>query len=215
MDFFIVKIIFVLVIGYLLGSLNTSLIVSKFYGTDIRKHGSGNAGTTNALRTFGKIAAVLVIFGDILKGVLSYLIGNLIVGSVQIENLATNHLSTVLGIGGMIAGIASIAGHNWPIYFGFKGGKGVLTSFSVVMMMDWKLGLVLLGLFIVIVAITRYVSLGSIIACAVFPIGAYIKGNGIVFTIFAAILAILAISRHNANIKRLISGTETKIGAQM
>ncbi|HEY5585956.1 MAG TPA: glycerol-3-phosphate 1-O-acyltransferase PlsY [Ruminiclostridium sp.] len=209
MDFFIVKIIFVLVIGYLLGSLNTSIIVGKSYGTDIRKHGSGNAGLTNTFRTLGKTAAVLVIVGDILKGVVSFLIGNIIVNTVP-ASISLNFV----GIGGMVGGIAAIVGHNWPIYFGFKGGKGVLTSFSVVMMMDWKLGLMLLGLFIVIVAITRYVSLGSIIACAVFPIGAYIKGNGIVFTIFAAILAILAITRHNANIKRLISGTESKIGAK-
>jgi len=209
-SFFIVKIILVLVVGYLLGSLNTSIIVGKFYGTDIRKHGSGNAGMTNTLRTLGKAAAVLVIIGDILKGVLSYLIGNLIANTVP----ASVSLDFV-GIGGMLGGIAAIAGHNWPVYFGFKGGKGILTSFSVVMMMDWQLGLMLLGLFIVIVAITRYVSLGSILACVAFPIAAYIKGNGIVFTLFAAILALLAISRHNANIKRLLNGTEAKIGAKV
>lgn len=209
MGLFIIKIIFVLVIGYLLGSLNTSIIVGKFYGTDIRKHGSGNAGMTNTLRTLGKVAAVLVIIGDILKGVLSYLIGNFVVCSVP-ASISLN----LIGIGGMLGGIAAIAGHNWPIYFGFKGGKGILTSFSVVLMMDWKLGLMLLGLFIVIVAITRYVSLGSIIACIAFPIGAYIKGNGVLFIIFATILAVLAISRHNANIKRLFSGTEAKIGAK-
>lgn len=209
MGFYIVKIILVLIIGYLLGSLNTSIIVSKFYGTDIRKHGSGNAGLSNTLRTLGKTAAVLVLVGDVLKGVISFLIGSFIANAVP----ATVSLSFV-GIGGMLGGIAAIVGHNWPIYFGFKGGKGILTSFSVVMMMDWKLGLILLGLFLVIVALTRYISLGSIIACVVFPIGAYIKGNGIVFTIFATILAILAIARHSANIKRLLDGTETKLGAK-
>lgn len=207
--FFIVKIILILVIGYLLGSLNTSIIVGKFYGTDIRKHGSGNAGMTNTLRTLGKTAAVLVIVGDVLKGVLAYIIGNLIVYTVT-----TSSSLSFIGIGGMLGGIAAIAGHNWPIYFGFKGGKGILTSFSVVMMMDWKLGLILFGIFLVIVALTRYVSLGSIIACLAFPIGAYIKGNGIVFVVFAAVLAVLAISRHNENIKRLLSGTERKIGAK-
>lgn len=209
MYFNILKIILVLVIGYLLGSLNTSIIVSKFYGTDVRKHGSGNAGMTNTLRTLGKTAAVLVIVGDILKGVISYLVGNIIL------NMVTSNVSlSFVGIGGMLGGIAAIVGHNWPIFFGFKGGKGILTSFSVVMMMDWKLGLILLALFIVVVALTRYVSLGSILACVVFPIGAYIKGNGIVFTIFAAILAVLAIARHSANINRLLHGTETKIGAK-
>ncbi len=207
MGLFSIKILLVIIIGYLLGSLNTSIIVGKIYGTDIRKHGSGNAGMTNTLRTLGKTAAVLVIFGDILKGVLSYIIGNVIINSIP----ASITLS-ISGIGGMVGGIAAIAGHNWPVYFGFKGGKGILTSFSVVMMMDWKLGLILLGVFVIIVAITRYVSLGSIIACVAFPIGAAIKGNSPIFIIFAAILSILAIARHNGNIKRLLNGTEHKIG---
>lgn len=207
MGLFSIKILLVLIIGYFLGSLNTSIIVGSIYGTDIRKHGSGNAGMTNTLRTLGKTAAILVIFGDILKGVLSYIIGNIII--TAIPDSSTLYIS---GIGGMVGGIAAIAGHNWPVYFGFKGGKGILTSFSVVMMMDWKLGLILLAVFVVIVAITRFVSLGSILACAAFPIGAAIKGNGPVFILFSAILSILAIARHNGNIKRLLNGTESKIG---
>lgn len=204
----LIKLLIVTVIGYLLGSLNTSIIVGRFYGTDIRKHGSGNAGMTNTLRTLGKAAAVMVILGDILKGVLSYIIGIMIINSVHGANTTLDFGN----IGGMTAGIAAIAGHNWPVYFGFKGGKGILTSFSVVMMMDWKLGLILLGIFIIIVAITKFVSLGSIIASIAFPIGAAIKGNGPLFIMFAAVLAILAIARHNANIKRLLSGTESKLG---
>lgn len=207
MGLFLVKILLVMIIGYLLGSLNTSIIVGRIYGTDIRKHGSENAGMTNTLRTLGKTAAVLVIFGDILKGVLSYIIGNMIITSIP-DSITLN----ISGIGGMVGGIAAIAGHNWPVYFGFKGGKGILTSFSVVMMMDWKLGLILLGVFVIIVAITRYVSLGSILACLAFPIGAAIKGNSPVFITFAALLSILAIARHNGNIKRLVNGTESKIG---
>lgn len=207
MGILIIKLVAVAVIGYLLGSLNTSIIVGKLYGTDIRKHGSGNAGMTNTLRTLGKAAALMVIAGDILKGVLSYLIGQLVVSTVP--GASSLDLS---GIGGMAAGIAAIAGHNWPVYFGFRGGKGILTSFAVVMMMDWKLGLILLGIFAVIVAVTRYVSLGSIVASAAFPAGAAIKGNGPVFIIFSAVLAILAVARHNANIKRLISGSEAKLG---
>lgn len=209
MGVFIIKIIAVVIIGYLLGSLNTSIIVGRFYGTDIRKHGSGNAGMTNTLRTLGRAAAVMVIIGDILKGVVSYLIGNILITTLP-DSISFN----MAGIGGMAAGIASITGHNWPVYFGFKGGKGILTSFSVVMMMDWKLGLILLGGFIVIVALTRYVSLGSIIASAAFPIGAAIKGSGTVFVIFSVVLAILAIARHSTNIRRLLSGTETKLGSK-
>jgi glycerol-3-phosphate acyltransferase PlsY len=205
------EVILVLVVGYLLGSINTSIIVGKCYGIDIRKQGSGNAGMTNTLRTLGKSAAVFVILGDILKGVAAYLIGNVVVNPAE-AGAALNAVTSVAGLGGMVGGIAAIIGHNWPIYFGFKGGKGILTSFSVVMMMDWKLGLMLLGLFIIIVAVTRYVSLGSIVACAAFPVAAFIKGNGPIFTMFAAILGILAITRHNANIKRLLNGTESKIG---
>lgn len=207
MGVFILKLLIVIVIGYLLGSLNTSIIVGKLYGTDIRKHGSGNAGMTNTLRTLGKAAAVMVIVGDVLKGVLSYIIGNVVFNTMP-EAVMIN----IVNVGGMAAGIAAIAGHNWPVYFGFKGGKGILTSISVVMMMDWKLGLILLGIFAVIVAVTRYVSLGSILASIAFPIAAFIKGNGPVFIIFSAILAILAVARHSANIKRLLSGTEAKLG---
>lgn len=209
MVIFIVQIIAAAAIGYLLGSLNTSIIVGRFYGTDIRKHGSGNAGMTNTLRTLGKAAAVMVIIGDILKGVISFLIGNLLIGTVP-DSITLN----IAGIGGMAGGIAAIAGHNWPVYFGFKGGKGILTSFSVVMMMDWKLGLILLGIFLVIVALTRYVSLGSIIASVAFPVAAFIKGNSPVFVIFSAVLAALAIARHSANIKRLLNGTEAKLGSK-
>ncbi len=207
MGFFIIKLVIAVIIGYLLGSLNTSIIVGKLYGTDIRKHGSGNAGTTNTLRTLGKAAAAMVLAGDILKGVIAYIIGNIVVNTIP-ETITLN----IAGIGGMAGGIAAIAGHNWPVYFGFKGGKGVLTSISVVMMMDWKLGLILLGIFAVIVAVTRYVSLGSIVASVAFPVSAVIKGNSTVFIIFSAILAVLAISRHSGNIKRLLNGTEAKLG---
>ncbi len=210
MGLFIGKIILVLIIGYLLGSLNTSILVGKLYGTDIRKHGSGNAGMTNTLRTLGKVAALLVIIGDMLKGILAFIIGNLIISNSIPPEISID----VIGIGGMAGGIAAIAGHNWPLYFGFKGGKGILTSFSVVLMMDWKLGLILLGIFLIIVVLTRFVSLGSIIASIAFPITAFIKGNGIVFTVFAAILAVLATIMHRSNIKRLLSGTERKLGSK-
>jgi glycerol-3-phosphate acyltransferase PlsY len=215
MGIFILKIVLVLVIGYLLGSINTSIIVGKLYGVDIRKQGSGNAGMTNTLRTLGKAAAVLVIIGDVLKGVFAFVIGSVLVDhNIVIASITPQGALNLAGIGGMVGGISAIAGHNWPIYFGFKGGKGILTSFTVVLMMDWKLGLMLFALFFIVVAITRYVSLGSILACFAFPIAAYVKGNGITFTVFAALLAVLAITRHRANIKRLLSGTEAKLGSK-
>lgn len=187
------------IVGYLLGSLNSSLIVGRFYGTDVRKHGSGNAGTTNTLRTLGKKAALFVLIGDMLKGILAYIIGYYMSGQP---------------IGGMVGGLAAIAGHNWPVYFGFKGGRGVLTSLAVLLMIDWKIALLLLGVFIIVVAITRYVSLGSIIGGALFPVISLIFGRETVNIIFSAIIGILIIILHHDNIKRLLSGTESKLGAK-
>lgn len=202
----VLKLILVGVLGYLLGSINTSLIVGKFYGIDVRKHGSGNAGATNTLRTLGKKAAILVTIGDLLKGIISCLLGTWLIGNVD----------NVGNLGLMIGGIAAIIGHNWPLYFGFKGGKGVLTTLAVVMMMDWRIGLILLGVFIIIVAFTRYVSLGSIVGSALFPIIALIPvfGRSKVFVVFAAFLGLLIIMRHSSNIERIFKGTESKLGAK-
>lgn len=191
-----VRLLLSAVIGYLLGSLNNSIIVGKFYGIDIRSHGSGNAGTTNALRTLGKKAAILVLIGDIAKGIIAYLAGYFICGT---------HL------GGMVGGTAAILGHVWPVYFGFRGGKGVLTSLAVLLLIDWRIALGLLCVFVFIVLLTRYVSLGSIIAAALFPIAAVIFSRGIDIIIFSGIIAVLIIAKHHANIKRLIEGTESKL----
>lgn len=185
------------VVGYLLGSVNTSLVVGKFYGIDVRKHGSGNAGTTNTLRVLGKTAAIMVLAGDILKAIIACIAGRIITGG---------------DAGVMAAGMGAILGHNWPVYFGFKGGKGVLTSAAVVFMMDWKAGLIVLGVFAVLVAVTRYVSLGSIIAAFLFPVVSLFLGRDLLFIVFAAAIALLIIARHRANIIRLVKGTESKLG---
>jgi len=186
------------IIGYLLGSANSSLIVGKFYGIDVRKHGSGNAGATNTLRTLGKTAALLTTIGDMLKGVIACIIGRFLAGDVGV----------------MLGGVAAILGHNWPIYFNFRGGKGILTTLAVVLMMDWKIALILLGIFLVVVAITKYVSLGSIIGSALFPVFGIIFGRGTVFILFALLVGVLAIYRHRSNIGRIINGTESKFGAK-
>ncbi|NTV89449.1 MAG: glycerol-3-phosphate 1-O-acyltransferase PlsY [Clostridiales bacterium] len=204
----IILLIFAAVLGYLLGSINSSIIVGRINGIDIRKHGSGNAGTTNALRVLGKKAAVLVLAGDLLKGVLSYLAGYYLVG------LFTAPAGAGSDVGGMIAGTAAIIGHVWPVYFGFKGGKGVLTSLSVLLMMDWQTALILLGIFIIIVAITRYVSLGSVIGAALLPVFTLVLGRDAVHVVFSAIIGILLIVMHRANIKRLLEGSESKLGAK-
>lgn len=208
---FFLKAVLVFLVAYLLGSLNTSLIVGKFYGIDIRQHGSGNAGMTNTLRTLGKLPALFVIIGDVLKGVLSCVIGYYFLKDA-VSSTGYGNIVFPSDIGLLIGGLGAIIGHNWPVYFGFKGGKGILTTFAVVMTVSPKIGLILLAIFVVIVALTRYVSLGSIVGSAVFPILSAVFGKGPVFVIFAAIVGIMAIARHHSNISRLIKGTESKFG---
>jgi glycerol-3-phosphate acyltransferase PlsY len=201
-----IKAVLVAAVGYLLGSANSSLIVGKFYGVDIRTMGSGNAGTTNTLRNLGKTAAFFVIIGDVLKGVIACLAGLYIIGNV--EGMGK--------LGVMLGGVSAVIGHNWPVYFGFKGGKGILTSFSVVLMMDWKIGLMLFGVFLITVAATRYVSLGSVLASALFPVVAAIPvfHKSPAFIIFALVISFLAIIRHRSNIERIFAGSESKLGGK-
>lgn len=189
-------------IGYLLGSVNSSLVIGKlFYKKDVRKFGSGNAGATNTLRILGKSAALSVVTGDILKGILACLIGLYLVGET----------SPGVYVGEYIAGLFAVIGHNWPVYFGFKGGKGVLTSLSVALMFSPLAALVCLVAFIVILALTRFVSLGSVVCAVIFAPAAYLFGGSIYTVLAGAILALFIVFRHLPNIKRLISGNETKI----
>lgn len=184
------------IIGYLLGSINSSILVGKTYGIDIRQHGSGNAGATNALRTLGKKAALFVLIGDILKGVIAFLIGYAIYGAT----------------GAMIAGTAAILGHNWPVFFKFRGGKGALTSITIVMLMDPLIGLIVIGVFAFVLLITRYVSLASILGALAFPIFSIVFARGTVFILFAFLIGTLVVFRHRANIQRIFNGTESKLG---
>jgi glycerol-3-phosphate acyltransferase PlsY len=214
-------ILFAAVIGYLLGSLNSSLIVGKFYGVDVRKKGSGNAGTTNTLRTLGKKAAFFTAAGDVLKCIIACLLGGYILKlsvDTRLMDFATpvaleTYKDFFFNIGIMVGGVAATVGHNWPIYFKFKGGKGILTTFTVIIMMDWRIAILLFGIFLIIVAITRYVSLGSVICVVALPFVSIIPffEKYLIFTVFSAILAILAVIRHRHNIVRIAFGTEAKI----
>jgi glycerol-3-phosphate acyltransferase PlsY len=201
---FVLKLTLTIVAGYLLGSVNTAIIIGQIKGVDIRKKGSGNAGVTNALRTMGSKTAIFVLLGDLLKGVLACVIGLVLIGNVE----------GVGNLGVLAGGFAAILGHNWPVYFGFKGGRGVLTSLAVMLMMDWRIALIALGIFIIAVAATRYVSLGSILASLALPLVSLIPlfGKSVYFMVFAAAIGILIIARHIPNIKRLIGGTESKLG---
>lgn len=201
--------IVIAVIAYLIGSINFSIIFSKkFAGFDVREKGSGNAGTTNMLRSVGKKAAALTLVCDILKGVVAIGIA-ILVG--QIVNAANKSLLV------QVAGIAVVIGHTFPIFFGFKGGKGVATSLGVLIMSNWEIGLICLGVAIVFIALTKMVSLGSCVAAILFMILSYfIKDNYIVlegsgYFIYSVILAIIVLFNHRTNIVRLIKGKENKI----
>lgn len=202
----ILKIFVALVLGYLLGSLNTAVIVGKIYGKDIRSHGSKSAGLTNTLRVLGKSAAVFVLAGDILKGIIACFVG-LFLDVYFYSGEAKDCVSL------LAAGAGAVIGHNWPVYFRFKGGKGALTAVAVLFMVDWVIALLCLGFFMLIVVLTRYVSLGSICATMLVAVISFITfwGHTFYFNIFVCLMAVMVIFRHTKNIKRLLSGTENKL----
>ena len=201
--------IVVTIIAYLLGSISFSVIISKkMAGFDVRKKGSGNAGTTNVLRTVGKKASIITLICDILKGVVAILVAY-VAGLIMKDSVDKALLI-------QLAGIAVILGHTFPIFFGFKGGKGIATALGVLMMTNWNIGLICLVFALVLMILTRIVSLGSIAAAVLFPVliifmphTAYlVDGNYIIYSI---LLAVLVVFNHRANVKRLLTGTENKI----
>ena len=204
--------IIIAVIAYLIGSINFSIILSKkMAGFDIREKGSGNAGTTNMLRAVGKKAAVITLICDILKGVVSILIA-VLVGKI-IKNLDNALLV-------QLAGIFVIIGHTFPVFFKFKGGKGIATALGVLLMINWQIGLICLIFALVLMALTKMVSVGSIAAAILFPIlVAFIDQNYIVptsnsnwsYLVFSIIVSLLVIFNHRANVQRILNGTENRL----
>lgn len=201
--------IVIAIIAYLIGSVNFSIIISKkMAGFDVREKGSGNAGTTNVLRSVGKKAALLTLVCDILKGVVAILIA-IIIGAIW------NDLDKALLV--QIAALLVVIGHTFPIFFQFKGGKGVATSLGVLLMINWKIGLICLVFALVIMALTRMVSVGSLGAAILYPILVlFINTNftiseGTSYFIFSVLLALLVAYNHRSNIKRILDGTENKL----
>ncbi len=189
-----------LILGYLLGSINPAIIFSRLKGKDIRKLGSGNAGATNTLRNFGKGAALIVTLCDILKCIISLLIAGLIAKTIE---------PGFVLYGKIAAAVGCIMGHNFPLYFAFKGGKGVLVSATALFMLDYKIGFIAILTFIVVFGISKYVSLGSILSSCIAVMFSSFMSDTYVF-LFIAFAAILTIIRHRTNIKRLIKGEESK-----
>ena len=202
--------IIIAIIAYAIGSINFSVLISKkMAGFDVREKGSGNAGTTNMLRSVGKKAAIITLLCDILKGIVAIGIA-LIAG-----NIVKNVDKAVLV---QIAGILVVVGHTFPIFFEFKGGKGVATSLGVIMMINWKIGLICLVFALAIMAFSKMVSMGSVGAAILFPVltlfidtNFIVEASGMKYFIFSVILAAIVIFNHRANIKRIASGTENKL----
>ena len=217
--------IFVAVISYLIGSINTSIILSKsIYGTDIRTSGSGNAGATNMLRTHGKGIAIATLICDVLKGMIAIVIAawaDIIINDIAKTSILTPFASQyILGNLKYIAGIFVVLGHDFPVFFGFRGGKGVATSLGVALTLDWQVGLIIAVIALIIMASSRYVSLGSICAAALYPFVLFtylmVKelsnlDDKLGYIVMAFVLALLLIAKHHSNIKNLRLGTENKL----
>lgn len=200
------------VLSYLLGSLNFGVIISKkLKKDDIRNHGSGNAGSTNMLRSYGKGFAALTIAGDMIKVIvaiaLSFLIIKSVPGSFDILNENTDADILVKSFSGFFC----VLGHIFPCFFKFKGGKGVATAGGMVFAVDWRIALILLAVFIVVVAVTRYVSLGSIIMALLYPVFIFAFHKSIILTAIAVVFTLIVVIAHIGNIKKLINHTENKI----
>ena len=191
-----------LLVSYLLGCFNGSVMTSHFIiRDDIRQHGSGNAGLTNFYRTYGARYALCVIICDMGKTVLACLIGGYLMHWVVGD--------WTLGL--LIAGIGCELGHMFPVFFGLRGGKGILSGGVLVLLLDWRVALIAWGLFVSLWLLTRYVSLGSVAATASMPVSVFfLLGHNWLYTVLSAAIAALVIWCHRGNIQRLLSGTEKK-----
>lgn len=206
-------------ISYLLGSLNFGVILSKkLENDDVRQHGSGNAGTTNMMRSYGKCVGILTIIGDIAKVfvaiylTISILENTIIYNAIYelVESCKSNVDFEILVK--LYSGLFAVIGHIFPCYFGFKGGKGVATSGGMVIAIDWRIALILLVIFAVTILVTKYVSLGSILMAVFFPVFMGVFHRSFILVCISLVFTIIVVVAHRENIKRLFNHTENKIG---
>lgn len=194
----LLSILIVIVAGYLLGSISTGVVLSRLFAkTDIRSQGSGNAGTTNMLRVLGRKMALLTFIGDMLKGIIAVFIGKWLIGGE---------------LGGLLGVVGAVLGHYYPLYFGFKGGKGIATSFGSLLFVFPVQALLAFAVFLILVAVTHYVSVGSIAAAITLPLLIVItRFQDPTLWIITVCIGASVVWRHRANIKRLMNHTENKL----
>ena len=194
----LLSILIVIVAGYLLGSISTGVVLSRLFAkTDIRSQGSGNAGTTNMLRVLGRKMALLTFIGDMLKGIIAVFIGKWLIGGE---------------LGGLLGVVGAVLGHYYPLYFGFKGGKGIATSFGSLLFVFPVQALLAFAVFLILVAVTHYVSVGSIAAAITLPLLIVITHfQEPTLWIITVCIGGSVVWRHRANIKRLMNHTENKL----
>jgi len=196
----ILKYLAIAVVGYLLGNISVGVLISKAFGVwDIRKHGSGNSGSTNVLRTLGWLPGVLTLVGDCLKGYLACQFGLWLCGDP----------------GMLLGGLCAIVGHDYPVFMGFKGGKGIATSLGLILSISPLLGVAHVVLVILIVAITRYMSIASIAAAIAYPILTAVfyanSGKFVLYLVFSLLACFMAVFSHRENIRRLLTGKENRL----
>ena len=188
--------------AYLLGSLSFAVIVSKAFGmADPRSYGSGNPGATNVLRSGKKLAAVLTLLGDALKGWLAVWLALRFQAELQLENVTI----------GLVA-VAVLVGHMWPVFFGFKGGKGVATAVGVLLALSWLTALICAAVWLVMAFGFKVSSLAALVATAISPLVAWFFMPHLSWLLAVAVIAVLVLYRHQSNIRNLLSGRESKIG---
>ena len=212
--------------AYLLGSMNWAIILTRlFKGQDIRKVGSGNAGATNVLRSQGVVMAVLTLIGDIGKGVLAAFLGGWIMSWVQLSpsDIPMLTYESLTLVGRYVAGVFVVVGHLYPVFHGFRGGKGVAATVGLIFVLDWRMALMCLGLFILTVALSRMVSLGSVLAMSYVPVLTFVFRRwaddmpieSVLFcTILSGIVGLIVIFKHGSNMHRIANGTERRIGEE-
>jgi len=191
------KVLLICAIGYFIGSISSAITMGKIYGIDIKKVGSGNAGATNVARCIGKWQSVVVFLFDFFKGAIAVYIASLVWKEYSI-----------------LAGLFAILGHNFPIYYGFKGGKGVSTTFGILLAIDYRIALIIGVAVLVLLYTTKIMSLSNLICFAFLPLTTYFikPGEGNINVYITAAFAVLIYYTHRSNIKRLLNGTENKFG---